>query len=186
MSITLGISGKRESGKSLLASYLEHYYGFVRFSLADELKKMAMKEFKLLPVQLWGNQKEEPTQYRRTDGSMFTGRDILIRMGTFYRSIDNLYWCRKFDPRIGDKIVIDDIRFLNEVEFFKAEYGAKFVRLERHQELKPHKSALDDLSETEMDSYKEFDFKLEADLNRTPDDLHRFAGYLDNRLTLAF
>lgn len=175
----LMISGKRESGKSLLASYLEHYHGWERFSLADDLKKRVLKDFNLNTKQLWGNEKESPTQYKRTDGSMYTGRDILIRMGTFYRSIDHLFWCKQFDPRIGDKIVCDDLRFLNEVMYFKQTYNAKIVRLNRLQELKPHSAALDDLSETEMDSYGDYDWSLSEEENKTPGDLQKYAEYLN-------
>ena len=176
--IFLGISGKRESGKSLLASYLEHYHGWARFSLADDLKKRAMKDFNLLPNQLWGKDKEVPTQYVRTNGEPLTARDILIRMGTFYRSVDQLFWCKQFDPRIGDRIVCDDIRFVNEIKYFKDVYGAKFIRLDRFQELCPHKAALDDLSEQELDGYKEWDYKLKAEDNKYAKDLENFASYL--------
>src|SRR5712671_5250495 len=172
--ILLGISGKRESGKSLLASYLEHYNGWTRFSLADELKKQVMKDWSLLTSQLWGKEKESPTQYVRTNGAPLTGRDIMIREGVYRRSIDPLYYCKKFDERIGDKIVCDDIRFLNEIMFFKNNHGARFVRLERSQEA-IGKAALDDLSETELDKYGMWDFKLEADLNKIPSDLQTFA-----------
>ncbi len=180
------ISGKRESGKSLLASYLEHNHNFERFSLADALKKRVMADFNLRPAQLWGNEKESPTQYKRTDGSMYTGRDILIRMGTFYRSIDTLFWCKQFDSKIGDNIVIDDVRFKNEVAYFKQNYNAKFVRLERFQELCPHKRALDDLSEQDLDSFCDWDFKLLPECNKTPEDLRDFARYITERSALAF
>lgn len=178
MVMILGISGKRESGKSLLASYLEHYHGWTRFSLADELKKRCMKDFSLSPSQLWGKEKESPTQFQRTDGSMFTARDILIRVGSLYRSIDQLYWCKQFDSRIGDKIVCDDIRFLNEVTYFKTKFGAKFVRLNRTEEA-TGKRALDDLSETEMDGYKDFDWILPAEHNKVSKDLQQYAEFLN-------
>jgi phosphomevalonate kinase len=184
----LCISGKRESGKSLLASYLEHYHGWARFSLADDLKRRALKDFNLTTKQLWGNEKESPTQYIRTDGSNYTARDILIRMGTFYRSIDKLFWCKQFDPRIGDKIVIDDLRFLNEIKYFTENYEAKAVRLNRSQEA-IGKAALDDLSETEMDSYKDYDWVLPEDENKSPADLQRYAEYLNihfERANLSF
>ena len=185
----LCISGKRESGKSLLSSYLEHYHGWARFSLADDLKRRALKDFHLTTKQLWGNEKEVPTGYVRTDGNPLTARDVLIRMGTFYRSIDKLFWCKQFDSRIGDKIVCDDLRFLNEVTYFKENYDAKIVRLNRYQELKPHSAALDDLSETEMDSYKKYDWVLPEDENKTPSDLQIYADYLNayfERTKLAF
>ena len=172
----VAISGKRESGKSLLASFLEHNHGFERWSLADDLKRRALRDFPLLrPSQLWGNEKEIPTGYIRTDGSPLTGRDILIRMGTFYRSVDALYWCKQFDPKIGDLIVIDDLRFVNEMRYFKENHETYFVRLERDEEA-IGKKALDDLSETEMDSFTGWNYRLEASLNKLPKDLEIFAN----------
>jgi phosphomevalonate kinase len=184
----LCISGKRESGKSLLASYLEHYHGWARFSLADDLKRRCLKDFGLTTKQLWGNEKELPTQYIRTDANPLTARDIMIRMGIFYRSVDSLYWCKQFDPRIGDKIVIDDLRFLNEIKYFTENYKAKAVRLNRSQDA-IGKAALDDLSETEMDNYQHWDWVLPEDENKSPADLQRYAEYLDihfERSKLAF
>ena len=176
----VGISGKRGSGKSLLANYLEEK-GFEKLSLADWLKREAMSKFRLTSAQVFGNEKETPTQYTRTDGSPLTARDILIRTGIFYRSIDPLYFCVKIQQfmRDGGFYVIDDIRFLNEVQFFKRHYGAKFVRIERAQELNVYKAALDDLSETELDTFKDWDWRLPAELNQVPADLERFAEVIN-------
>lgn len=175
--IFVGISGKRGSGKSLLASYLEHYQGFTRFSLADELKKEVMRDWGLMPIQLWGKDKETPTKYTRTDGSPLTPRDIMIRHGIYRRSIDPLYFCKKFDPRIGDRIVCDDLRFKNELSFF-TQWSPKFVRIERSAELNVFKAAIDDFSETELDSFKAWDYTLPAERNIHATDLKKFAEHI--------
>lgn len=176
------ISGLRGSGKSLLASFLEHKHGFERFSLADELKKECLRDWKLLtPQMLWGKDKEIPTGYKRRQGQPLTARDIMIRHGEYRRSIDELHWCKKFDPNIGERIAIDDLRFKNEVEYFK-KHGAKFVRIERKKELNIFKAALDDQSESELNNFAEWDFKLDAEHNQTPKDLERFASYLVEHL----
>jgi hypothetical protein len=177
----IAISGPRGSGKSLLASFLEHYHGFTRFSLADELKREVMRDWKLLPNQLWGKDKEVPTGYKRRQGQDLTARDIMIRHGEYRRSIDELYWCRKFDPRIGDNIVIDDLRFKNERAFFK-EHGAIFVRIERKPELNVFKGALDDASETELNEIGNWNYYLSAEENVNSDDLKRFASRIANDL----
>jgi phosphomevalonate kinase len=180
----LGISGKRESGKSTLAKYLQEDHGFKRLSLANPLKEMCKQLYGLKDDQVYGTFKESPTQYRRTDGSFYTPRDILIREGCLKRSIDPDFWCKK----LGDSMrlssfdtssyVIDDIRFLNEIQYLKEIFPPiKIVRLERSQEA-IGKAALDDLSETELDSYKDWDFILLKELNRTPKDLKKFADYL--------
>lgn len=177
--VFIGISGKRGSGKSLLASYLEHYHGFERFSLADELKKEVMRDWKLSPKQLWGDEKEVPTHYLRdTGGGYLTPRDIMIRHGMYRRSIDNLYFCKYFDERCADKVVCDDLRFLNELDYFKKRFGAKFIRIERKQELNVFKGALDDLSENQLDTIRDWDWKLPEERNIEPNDLRTFADYI--------
>ncbi len=176
------ISGPRGSGKSLLASYLEHYHGFTRFSLADELKREVMRDWKLPVNMLWGKDKEVPTGYKRRQGQDLTARDIMIRHGEYRRSIDELYWCRLFDPKMADNIVIDDLRFKNELNFFK-QYGAKFVRIERLPEHNVFKAALDDQSETELNEIGGWDFILPAASNVTSNDLKEFANEIQQTLT---
>lgn len=181
----LGISGKRGSGKSLLAAYLEREHGFERFSLADELKRECLRDWKKLsPSMLWGKDKEIPTGYTRQHpkGYPLTGRDIMIRHGEYRRMVDELYWCRKFDPQIGDRVVCDDIRFMNEIKFFKDNYDAKFVRIERKPELNIFKAALDDKSENELDEYKEWDYVLPAEWNVAPNDLQEFAKSISDSI----
>ena len=177
----LCISGPRGSGKSLLASYLEHYEGFVRFSLADELKREVMRDWKLTPNQLWGKDKEIPTGYHRRQGQPLTARDIMIRHGEYRRSIDELYWCKRFDPALGEKIVCDDLRFKNELDFFR-QYGAKFVRIERKPELNVFKGALDDISETELNEHAHWDYILTEEENISASDLQSFAKRIADNL----
>lgn len=177
----LGISGKRESGKSALAKALVPY-GFTRVSLANPIKEMCKRLYGLTDEQVYGKEKETPTVYKRTDGSYFTPRDILIREGSLKRSIDKDYWCKELENYVAQwktdstKIVMDDIRFLNEIDYFK-KLGAKFVRIERNQKA-TGRAALDDLSETELDSYKDWDALLLEPFNRVPRDLETFAEYL--------
>ena len=178
MNKLLCVSGKRGSGKSLLASYLEHYHGWTRFSLADELKREVARDWKLPVSMLWGKDKEVPTGYHRRQGQDLTARDIMIRHGEYRRSIDELYWCKRFNPEMGDKIVIDDLRFKNEVNYFRT-LGAKFIRIERHNELNVFKAALDDQSETELDQNVKWDVILPAERNINADDLKRFAKELN-------
>lgn len=178
-------SGKRGSGKSLLAHYLKEY-GFYPVSLATELKERCLKDFPLLTKeQVYGKDKESPTGYVRENGHPLTSRDIMIRMGVFYRSVDSLYWCKILWEKMvllgHENYVIDDIRFANEVNFFK-QYPSRFVRLERSQELNVYKGAMDDLSETELDRWGEWDFKLEAPFNQVPKDLEKFAQYISEHI----
>ena len=178
----LGISGKRGSGKSLLADALQQSHGFVRLSLATPLKEMCKRDYHLTDDQVYGIFKEHPTQYKRTDGSFFTPRDILIREGCLKRSIDKDFWLKKLHLDIKfamtkghENFVIDDIRFLNEIAYLYVNFGAKFARIEREQKLNVFKAAMDDTSECELDTYRDWDFYLPSNKNRVPNDLKKFA-----------
>ena len=185
--IILGISGKRESGKSSLAKSLERF-GYLRVSLATPLKEECKKLYSLTDEQVYGKDKETPTNRQRTDGSFYTPRDILIREGMLKRAIDKNYWCLKLHDTMSsikvqtgkDMFVIDDIRFQNEIDYF-SKLGAKFVRIERSQDA-IKKAAIDDLSETELDGYKGWDFKLEEIFNRNLADLDTFAAHIVEEL----
>lgn len=184
----LGISGKRGTGKSLLADYLQRNHGFMRVSLANPLKEMCKREYGLTDDQVYGSLKESPTQYRRTDGSFFTPRDIMIREGCLKRSINPDFWLEKvyftinvYSKHIShavDKFVIDDIRFKNEVNWLSTKLNAKFARIERKSALNIYKAAMDDLSESELDTVGDWDFFLSSTKNKTPKDLERFAAYV--------
>lgn len=183
----IAISGKRESGKTTLANFLKEY-GYQKVSLADPLKRMCMGLYNLQPEQVFGPFKESPTHYKRTDGTFYTPRDILIREGCLKRSIDPDFWTKKLAMEImnaedgGDKFVVDDIRFLNEISYLKKHFpGARFVRIERSEDA-IGKAALDDLSETELDHYKEWDALLLPEFNKTPDDLKSFAEYIECKM----
>lgn len=181
----LGISGKRESGKSTLAHFLGEY-GYTRISLATPLKEMCKALYNLSNEQVYGKDKETPTVYKRSGGEFLTPRDILIREGCLKRSINPNFWCDLLyrslekDHMFEDKFVIDDIRFINEIEYFK-KLGCKFIRLERTEE-DIGKAALDYLSETELDNYKEWDALLLPTFNRNLRDLKTFAEYVSVHL----
>lgn len=50
----IGISGRAGSGKDTAADFLVREYGFVKVSLADELKRICMRVFDFSEEQLWG------------------------------------------------------------------------------------------------------------------------------------
>jgi hypothetical protein len=176
----IGISGKRGCGKDTLAGFMaEHQWK--QKSFAAELKKRVRDDFELTTVHTDGAMKELPTSYKRQlDDGYYTPRDIMIRCGFYYRSIDPLYWVKLVykDAKDADKIVISDVRFKNEANFIK-ERGGVLVRLERDKHLNIYKGDINDPSEIELDDYGQFDHVLPAHLNKELNDLKDFAGFLE-------
>lgn len=186
MSVILGISGKRGSGKSLLAKFLTEI-GWREVSFAAALKRRVREDFALTMEQTDGSEKEKATNYLRfhrtptgeRDYMHWTPRKIMIEYGQFFRSVDPDFWVKQAWRQIEQipkdtPIVIPDVRFLNEVQFLK-DRGAMIIRLERDQNLNIYKGYLNDASECELDNYKGFSMIVPAEENRVPEDLRFLA-----------
>jgi hypothetical protein len=166
----IGISGKRRSGKTTLAKYLETHHGAHKLSFADPLRR----ELALLGYP------EDVLHSKPTPDAI---RALMIAHGQARRFYDPDYWVRKaFNhldglTRLGAEIaVIDDVRFWNEAEKLKS-HGATLIRLTRFG-LENHEPGVDtDSSETELDDWHEWDYEVQA-----PDgglaDLYSFADAL--------
>ena len=180
----LGISGKRGTGKTTLANILEAKYGWTQIPLAEKLKEKCREEFNLNYAQTDGELKESMTEYKKTP------REIMISMGQWYRSIDPFFWVKqvfnemdKFDKRCEEsnfnhKYVISDIRFVNEAAYFQMN-NAFLVRLERHQHLNIYKEPLNDVSETDLDYYPDFDYIIPENRNIDMKDLEYWAEMIN-------
>src|SRR5260221_726399 len=139
----VGLSGKRGSGKDALSSKLIPL-GWERVSFADELKKKIRQEFGLTVEQTDGPLKETPCGYRNEEGVELTPRDIMTACGKYYRSIDPMFWVKQAFLPLNDfaefhshnpvtlvrKLVVTDVRFLNEVGFLRKN-EANIVRINR-------------------------------------------------------
>lgn len=102
------------AGKTTLAKSL----GSV-VSLADGIRRELQKEY---PTIRWFDKSQENKTriVPGTDGK--TVRDLLIDRGQSRKTEDNLYWCKELQQFLrycmGTQAV-DDVRMLQEVEFFK-------------------------------------------------------------------
>jgi len=67
MSTLIGISGQAKAGKDTTADYLVSEYGFVKFSLADHIKRFGSIVFDFTEEQLWG-----PSKYRNKPDRRYT------------------------------------------------------------------------------------------------------------------
>jgi len=169
MTTIIGISGYKGHGKDSLARmiaecdpswYLTHF--------ADPLKNMCMKVFSLTHQQVYDDSgKETPlTQPIEMDSYLdlmreATGIDILPRglvaniprqvlqyFGTEYvRSVSPTYWIDLLNSIVSsyDKVVISDLRFLNEEKFLKSKdsFTIRVKRIDLPSSGDPHQSELE-------------------------------------------
>lgn len=125
------VGGKFCSGKTTLCRYvISKYKNFIEINLADKLKEIAKDLFFM----------EEKN------------RTLLQSLGNKIKEIDEYVWInylyKKTIPELRKRyknkhIIIGDIRFLNELEFFKNKFSSfsiyidtkKIIRLERHKKI---------------------------------------------------
>ena len=162
----IGISGKRGVGKTTSAYYLFRKYQYKMVAFADKLKYQSQTLFPFDEPHLNGNLKEEKfAPYE------WTPREFMIKFGAFMRYFDPNYWIKGVSfLNLKGKVVLHDVRYLNEVEYLK-KLGFKIVRLERYEKLNPYRLKIDDVSETELDKY-EFDYVIPEVNNVSLHDLH--------------
>jgi hypothetical protein len=175
----IGISGKRGTGKTALANLLEAKYGWIQLPFAALLKKKCRDEFGLTCDHTDGELKEVVLpEYKKTP------REIMISMGQWYRSIDKLFWVKKTFEAINfrnvgwQKFVISDVRFVNEADYLQMN-NAFLVRLERHQNLNIYKEPSNDISETDLDYYPDFDYIIPPNRNIDMKDLEYWAEMIN-------
>lgn len=185
--ITLGLSGKRGSGKDALASKLIAL-GWEKVSFAGELKQRVRDDFNLTVEHTDGSLKEVPCGYINDEGKELTPRDIMTTCGQYYRSIDPMFWVKSAFRRVTKneiegirKLVVTDVRFPNEANFLR-QHGAIMIRLNRYPALNIYKTELNNISETSLDNYS-FDCIIPPENNVDLADLERHAKYFDELFT---
>lgn len=173
----VGISGKRGTGKTTLANILAEKYGFEHRYFAQTLKEMIKQQFNLTDDHVHGVLKEALL----TGFPGWTPRKLMIAVGQFYRSIDELYWVKKTLQDDGqlNHIVVSDVRFPNEAKVIK-NLGGIIVRLNRALDLNIYQGEITDPSETALDDYPDFDIIIPALSNETMDDMYDTAAFVSN------
>ena len=139
--MNIGICGKAGTGKTAVADHLIKKYGYKRHAVADEVKRIAVRLFKM----------------------KMKDRKLLQDIGFKMREIRTTVWIDFLIDQIRgkDKIVVDDIRYPNEYEALKKE-GFKMIRVVADREICIKRlterdgtaaiERLDDESETAMDN----------------------------------
>ena len=134
----LGLCGPKDSGKSTLAELLKTQHQFKRIALADPIKEMCLT---LVTYQgcsrgqgirmFWGDLKEVPSAYL---GGR-TPRHAMQTLGTEWgrKTINWDFWKNVWHNKVQqelDQIVVDDVRFENEVQAIR-NFGGKVIRIMR-------------------------------------------------------
>lgn len=170
----IGLSGDKGTGKTLGAQYLEREYGFKRVSFATKLKDIAKLLFPFDTIHFSVAGKEKPYK-----AFPWTPREFLVQLGLFMRYWDEDYWVKALKLSEKDKVVIDDVRFPNEVEYIRS-LGGKLIRIDRYPKLNIYPRS-EDASERSLDTYKDWDFVIPDCRNIKPLDLY---NELDNFMSL--
>ena len=120
----IGISGKMGCGKTTFTNHLIELLGadWKRMSFGDLLKRECSTRFDF-PIE-WCYSEEGkqrviamPANFYSGDSNQMTVRKILQWWGTdVRRAEDEHYWVREMQNRIKGNVVIDDVRFLDELE----------------------------------------------------------------------
>lgn len=141
----IGFMGNKCSGKTTCANYLAGEYEFIVKSFADPLKIACAAIFCLTPQQLYGDLKETPDE--RWDGCtprtmmQFLGTDLLrnqthkiipdISQNIFVKNF-SLWYKQEIALNPDLKIVLQDVRFQNEVDMIHS-FNGIVIKLENNK-----------------------------------------------------
>jgi hypothetical protein len=143
--ILIGLVGRKQSGKSIVAAYLTDTYGFVEYSLAEPLKRACMEIFGLTEEQVYVNKEQidpywgvSPRVLLQTVGTDLFRNELPLYLPSF----DSTIWVRALEKKIlstppNIPIVVSDIRFHDEHAFIK-EHGGITIRIDRHSLFDTH------------------------------------------------
>jgi hypothetical protein len=129
----IGFTGLAGSGKSTAANYLVRKHGFVRVRFADTLKEM-MRVFGLGQAEIEGGLKERPCPLLMGKTPRWAMQSLGTEWGRdcIHPDIWVSAWERKACDVLdhGGRVVVDDVRFDNEVAKLAGMRGA-LVRVVR-------------------------------------------------------
>ena len=145
MSIIL-VTGKSGSGKSTLSKYIvDNYDSYIEVALADKLKQLTFKLLQLFNVKIDSiddlynvNTKNKYRKYLQNIGTECC-RDVF----------GDDFWCDMLKLDLSKNIIISDIRYVNEMNYFMNKYSdhdiisIKVVKKNSSTTFNNHSSELD-------------------------------------------
>ena len=164
----IGLVGKAGSGKSTVADILENAYNFEHLAFADELKWNVMSDFEINEYSVYNTRGKEIIDPRYN----LTPREILQKVGSFYREFQENFWVNKVHKKISSRPTLDfcisDVRYPNELEMIKKEDGY-IIKIERDDRVEITNS--NHASEISLDNFLDFDYVIQN--NSTSRDLEQ-------------
>lgn len=169
--IIAGLSGKMGTGKSTLARQMAKAMQPCRImSFAEKVRQEVSARF-CFDIDLTRTEKGKDVVVEHPDipGGKATVRGVMQWWGTdVVRKTDPDYWARALLEDVNkartDNIIIDDIRFPNEVSMVKS-CGGFAVRIEPYRGWKPGGCA-DHLSETALDDFTGWDLVISPEYGK--------------------
>ena len=171
----VGIFGKAGSGKDTIANYMIENLGYTKIAFADILKDIVSVIFSWDRHLLEGDTKES-RQFRESKDVWWskkldkeiTPRLMLQQIGTelFRNHFDKNIWIYAIERKIArySKVVITDIRFLNEHQLIKNLNGI-IIKVIRNIDNKIP-------SHSSENNFNDFSFDFQIHNNHTIEDLH--------------
>ena len=156
--IILGISGKKRSGKNMVADLIsEIVTGVKHYAYADVVKRTAAVSLGL-PVNYFFDDMNKIKAIQVSDDNYMLGRQILQNTGKYLRAIDKdilvFSVMNSIKNDAPDIAIITDVRLPHEYDSIK-NAGGFIIRVDRNTQLQDDT----DITETALDSHT-FDYLI--------------------------
>ena len=143
--IVAGITGKKGSGKSLAAKRLVEHHGFTRMSFSEPLKNACQILFGFRDIDLNGSDanKCEVSPFLGVSARellQYLGTDVLRNSPLFSPENKSIFVelikikIQNHKGKYTNHVVIDDVRFSDEIEMLQREFDAKIFHVSRNVE----------------------------------------------------
>ena len=130
----IAFTGPMGCGKSVAADYLVNTYDFVKVNFKDALIKEVKRYMGTTLTKIARDHECRVSELFTKKPYKPVVREILKDYGMMRRADDKDYWVKRWwnIAREQEKIVIDDLRFLNEFQWAKIVH-AQVIKLDRHE-----------------------------------------------------
>lgn len=137
----IGVTGKKQSGKSLMANYLKKY-NFVELSFAEPIKEICKILFNFTDDQMNGQLKEiidENWNVTPRKCMQFIGTELFRnQLNKLICDIGEDIWMKivyqKIKKLLGNNIIISDVRYQNEADMIK-NCGGIIIKIQRNYDI---------------------------------------------------